>query len=117
MAIRVALNHKTSYAYARPVWRSPQLVRLRPAPHTRTPVTAYSLKVEPKDHFINWQQDPYGNRVARLVFPKKTKSFSVEVDLIAEMTTINAFDFFVEKDAEQYPFKYDATLTKELTPY
>jgi uncharacterized protein (DUF2126 family)/transglutaminase-like putative cysteine protease len=117
MAIRVALNHKTSYAYARPVWLSPQLVRLRPAPHCRTPIHSYSLKVEPKDHFINWQQDPYGNRVARLVFPKKTRHFSVEVDLIAEMISINAFDFFVEKDAEHFPFQYDPLLARELTPY
>jgi uncharacterized protein (DUF2126 family)/transglutaminase-like putative cysteine protease len=117
MAIRVALNHKTSYTYARPVWLSPQLVRLRPAPHTRTAVPSYSLKVEPKEHFVNWQQDPYGNRVARLVFPKKTKQFSIEVDLIADMTTINAFDFFVETDAEKYPFKYDSTLARELLPY
>ena len=119
MAIRVALNHKTSYAYARPVWLSPQLVRLRPAPHCRTPVLSYSLKVEPRepDHFINWQQDPYGNRLARLVFPKKTKHFSVEIDLIVEMIAINAFDFFVEKAAEQYPFKYDTVLARELIPY
>ncbi len=117
MSIRVALNHKTAYTYARDAWLSPQVIRLRPAPHARTPILSYSLKIEPKEHFINWQQDPYGNRLARLVFPKQTKNFSVEVDLIAEMTVINAFDFFMEKDAETFPFSYDATLARELLPY
>ena len=117
MSIRVALNHKTSYTYARPAWLSPQVIRLRPAPHARTPILSYSLRVTPEEHFINWQQDPYGNRLARLVFPKPTKKFSVEVDLIAEMTVINAFDFFMEKEAEQFPFKYDAVLKRELSPY
>ena len=117
MSIRVALNHKTSYTYARNAWLSPQVIRLRPAPHCRTPVLSYSLKIAPAEHFINWQQDPYGNQLARLVFPKQTKKFSVEVDLVAEMTVINAFDFFMEKEAELFPFKYDAVLAKELIPY
>ncbi|MDB5172335.1 MAG: transglutaminase domain protein, partial [Phycisphaerales bacterium] len=117
MAIRVALNHKTSYKYARPVWLSPHVLRLRPAPHCRTPVLSYSLSVKPEGHFINWQQDPYGNRLARLVFPKQTRNFSVEVDLVAELTVVNPFDFFVDKDAESYPFKYDAVQARELTPY
>jgi uncharacterized protein (DUF2126 family)/transglutaminase-like putative cysteine protease len=117
MSIRVALNHKTSYRYDKPAWLSPQVIRLRPAPHCRTPVLSYSLSVKPEPHFINWQQDPYGNRFARLVFPKQTKTFSVEVDLIAEMTVINAFDFFIEQDAERFPFAYDALLQRELQPY
>src|SRR5438093_6652223 len=117
MAIRVALNHKTAYKYPKPVWLSPQVLRLRPAPHCRTPVVSYSLKVKPDDYFINWQQDPYSNRLARLVFPKKTREFAVEVDLVAELTVINPFDFFVEKYAESYPFQYDHTLARELVPY
>jgi transglutaminase-like putative cysteine protease len=117
MAIRVALSHKTRYRYERDVWLSPQVVRLHPAPHCRTPVPSYSLKVVPKDHFINWQQDPYSNRLARLVFPKKTREFSVEVDLVAELTVINPFDFFLENYAEQFPFRYDPVLARELAPY
>jgi uncharacterized protein (DUF2126 family)/transglutaminase-like putative cysteine protease len=117
MAIRVALHHKTGYRYKRDVWLSPQVVRLRPAPHCRTPILAYSLKVSPKDHFTNWQQDPYSNYLARLVFPKKTREFLIEVDLIAEMVVVNPFDFFLEKYADDYPFKYDATLARELVPY
>ncbi|HWE02252.1 MAG TPA: transglutaminase family protein [Tepidisphaeraceae bacterium] len=117
MAIRVALNHKTSYRYPQPVWLSPQVLRLRPAPHCRTPVLSYSLTVHPQDHFINWQQDPYSNRLARLVFPKKTTEFSIEVDLVAEMTVINPFDFFLDAYAETFPFKYDAVLEGELAPY
>src|SRR4051812_10371496 len=117
MTIRVALNHKTRYFYEKDVWLSPHVVRLPPAPHCRTPITSYSLKTTPKDPFVNWQQDPYSNRLARLVFPDKTKEFSVEVDLVAEMTVINPFDFFVEAYAELYPFAYDSVLTKELAPY
>ena len=96
---------------------SPQVVRLRPAPHCRTPVTAYSLKVKPEEHFLNWQQDPYGNFLARLVFPKPTRYFELEVDLVAEMTVINPFDFFLESDAFEYPFRYADWLSEELRPY
>src|ERR1700683_3846203 len=114
MGIRVALNHKTWYRYPRAVWLSPQVLRLRPAPHCRTPVLSYSLSVKPDGYFINWQQDPYSNRLARLVFPKKTRDFLVEVDLVAELTVTNPFDFFLEKYAEQYPFEYDPILSREL---
>ena len=117
MSIRVALNHKTSYRYSKPVWLSPHVVRLRPAPHCRTPVTSYSLKVTPAKNYMNWQQDPYSNYMARLIFPEKTKEFSVEVDLVADMTVINPFDFFLEKYAEEFPFEYDPVLARELIPY
>jgi uncharacterized protein (DUF2126 family)/transglutaminase-like putative cysteine protease len=117
MAIRVALNHYTRYRYDRAISMSPHTVRLRPAPHCRTPIQAYSLNIFPKTHFINWQQDPFGNYLARLVFPEKTKEFSVEVDLVAEMVVINPFDFFVEEYAEKYPFTYEKGLAKELIPY
>src|SRR5690242_13319340 len=117
MGIRVLLNHKTVYDYDRLVTLSPQIVRLRPAPHSRTPVTSYSLRIEPKDHFINWQQDPFGNFLARLVFPEATRRFSLEVSLTAEITVINPFDFFLEPYAEKYPFKYDLLEETELKPF
>ena len=117
MPIRVALNHKTYYRYDRLVSLQPHVVRLRPAPHCRTPILSYSLKVTPDDHFLNWQQDPYSNYLARLVFPELAQEFSVEVDLVAELTAINPFDFFVEPTAEKCPFVYDPTLLRELSPY
>ena len=117
MTIRIALNHQTSYEYDHPISLAPQLIRLRPAPHCRTTVSGYSLNVSPQKHFENWQQDPYGNFLARCVFPDKTKQLRIEVDLIAEMTVINPFDFFVEPYAEQYPFEYEPWLLKELRPF
>jgi uncharacterized protein (DUF2126 family)/transglutaminase-like putative cysteine protease len=117
MSIRVALHHKTEYHYDRLVTLAPQVVRLRPAPHCRTPILSYSLKIQPGEHYLNWQQDPYSNYLARLVFPKPTRSFVVEVDVIAELTSINPFDFFIEPGAADYPFTYDKVLAVELHPY
>ena len=117
MSIHVALNHVTHYRYDRLVGLSPQIVRLRPAPHSRTPILSYSLKVTPQEHFINWQQDPQSNYLARLVFPEKTREFKVEVDLVAEMSVINPFDFFLEPGAEKFPFAYDPGLRHELLPF
>ena len=117
MSIHVALNHVTHYRYDRPIMLGPQVVRLRPAPHARTPVLAYSMKVAPEKHFINWQQDPQSNYLARLVFPERTREFRVEVELVAEMSVINPFDFFLEPHAEQFPFGYEEAQSSELAPY
>ena len=117
MSIRVALNHVTHYRYDRLVALSPQVVRLRPAPHCRTPILSYSMRVEPAEHFINWQQDAFANYQARLVFPEKTREFKVTVDLVAEMAVYNPFDFFLEDSAEKFPFAYDEALATELAPY
>ena len=117
MSIHVALNHVTEYRYDRRVGLSPQVVRLRPAPHGRTPILSYSLRVEPGGHFVNWQQDPFANYLARLVFPDKTDHFRVTVDLVAEMSVYNPFDFFLEPSAEKFPFRYDASLHHDLAPY
>ena len=114
MTIRVALNHRSSYTFDRPVVVSPHLIRLRPAPHCRTPITAYSLRIAPDDHFINWQQDPQGNYVARLVFPEKLSALEVEVDVIAEMTAINPFDFFLEPEAEHVPVRLPGSAAERV---
>ncbi len=117
MSIQVALHHKTEYHYDRPVTLMPQVIRLRPAPHCRTPILAYSLKVLPAKQFFNWQQDPYSNYLARIVFLEAAREFVVEVDLVAEMVSINPFDFFIEEYAESYPFRYESNLAVELHPY
>lgn len=117
MTICVALNHRTEYHYDRLTTIHPQIIRLRPAPHTRTPVKSYSLRVSPDDHFVNWQQDPHGNFQARYVFPKPAKLLKIEVDLVVDMTVINPFDFFVEDAAKQLPFGYDSQLEKQLRPF
>ncbi len=117
MPIKVALHHKTVYKYDRLVTLGSQVVRLRPAPHSRTPIDAYSLTIEPKNHFVNWQQDPHGNYLARLIFHEKTDVFSVSVDVVADMTVINPFDFFLEEDATQFPFHYAEELAVDLKPF
>jgi len=117
MSIHVALHHRTTYAYDRPINLGPQVVRLRPAPHARTRILSYSLRILPEQHFINWQQDPQSNYLARLVFPEKTKHFEVEVDVVAEMAVFNPFDFFLEPEAERTPFTYAGALDHQLEPF
>jgi uncharacterized protein (DUF2126 family)/transglutaminase-like putative cysteine protease len=117
MSIHAALNHVTHYSYDRLVNLGPQVVRLRPAPHCRSKIISYSLKVEPEGHFINWQQDPFANYQARLVFPDKTKEFKVTVDVVMDMAVYNPFDFFLEPEAEEFPFSYQPDLKQELAPY
>lgn len=117
MGIHVALHHQTLYRYERRIALAPQIVRLRPAPHCRTPILSYSLTVHPKEHFLNWQQDPFSNYLGRLIFPEKSDQFRVEVDLVAEMVIINPFDFFLEPLAKTCPFSYEPELAADLTPY
>lgn len=117
MSIRVALSHITTYRYDKNITLSPHVIRLRPAPHTKNHIVSYTLNVLPENKFVNWQQDPFGNYLARLVFNEKTNIFQVAVDLVVDMKVINPFDFFVEEYGENYPFNYDKVLKKELAPY
>ncbi|HEX3206493.1 MAG TPA: transglutaminase family protein, partial [Propionibacteriaceae bacterium] len=115
--MKIALEHRTTYRFDRPIAIGPHVIRLRPAPHSRTPIEAYSLTISPADHFINWQQDPFGNYLARVVFPSKANELDITVGLVADMGVINPFDFFIESYAETYPFNYPPELEADLKPY
>src|SRR5271165_6851890 len=117
MGIQVVLNHRTQYRYDKAVSLGPQVIQLRPAPHCRTPILSYSLNVIPSEHLLNWQLDPHYNHLARLLFPHKTKEFVVEVELVADLSPFNPFDFFLEPGVEKYPFAYAPGLAKDLEPY
>ncbi len=117
MSIKAAIHHLTHYRYDRPVIMTPQIVRLRPAPHSRTRVISHSLKVSPQPHFVNHQQDVYGNWLARFVFPEPVTEFRIEVDLTADMSVYNPFDFFVEDTAEHWPFLYPEDIAPDLAIY
>jgi uncharacterized protein (DUF2126 family)/transglutaminase-like putative cysteine protease len=117
MGIQIALNHRTQYRYEKAISIGPQIVRLRPAPHSRTPIRSYSLRVTPAGHLLNWQLDLHNNHLARLLFPAKTNEFVVEVDLVAELSPSNPFDFFLEPEVQNYPFVYAPDLAKDLEPY
>jgi transglutaminase-like putative cysteine protease len=117
MGIQVTLHHQSQYRYDRPVHLGPHIIRLRPAPHCRTPIHGYSLRIAPENHFLHWQQDPQANYLARLVFREPTAEFTLNVELTADMAEINPFDFFLEPQAETFPFRYDAELAGELCPY
>ncbi|WP_298944608.1 transglutaminase family protein [uncultured Microbacterium sp.] len=117
MSIKVALEHYTSYEFARPVSVTPHVVRLRPAPHARTPIEAYTLDISPANHFLNWQQDPFGNWLARIVFPEKVSKLEITVGVVADMMVINPLDFFIEEYAERFPFTYAPSLAADLAPY
>ena len=114
MAMTVALSHKTHYKFDRPVSLSPHVIRLRPAPHSRTPIESYSLKILPKNHFINWQQDPFGNYLARIVFPEKTRELAIDVEVIADLVTINPFDFVITSYSIHYTKLYEMHFFQNL---
>ncbi|MCK3779127.1 transglutaminase family protein [Ensifer sesbaniae] len=117
MSIKASIYHLTHYTYDRPVRLSPQIIRLKPAAHSKTKVISHSLKVSPANHFVNLQQDPYGNYLARFVFPDPVSELKIEVDLVADMTVYNPFDFFVEEEAEHWPFPYPEDLSDDLRIY
>ncbi len=48
------------------------------------------------------------------MFPEKASELKIEVDLVADMTVYNPFDFFIEEGAANWPFAYPDALAREL---
>jgi transglutaminase-like putative cysteine protease len=117
MSIRIVLKHSTKYRYSEPVLLFPQLIRLRPAPHCRTEIQSYQLHIKPAEHLIHWQQDAFNNHVARVIFPQLVSEFSLEVEIIANIHSINPFDFYIDENASQWPLKYPTEMALDLSPY
>jgi len=117
MRLQVVLDHRTEYRYDKPVSLGPQVIQLRPAPHSRTPILSYSLTLTPSEHILNWQMDPHSNYAARVLILQKTSEFAVQVQLVADLAPINPFNFFLEPGFEDYPFQYSPQLAKDLEPY
>src|SRR5580658_2372459 len=117
MGIQVSLNHRTSYRYEKAITLGPQVIQLRPALHCRTPILSYGLEITPVNHILNWQLDPHNNRQARVLFQGKAEEFVVAVNLVADLSPVNPFDFFLEPGFEEYPFRYAPDLAKDLEPY
>src|SRR3978361_1617436 len=117
MNIEIELHHRTAYRYEKAVALGPQLIKLRPAPHCRTPILSYALQLTPADHILHWQFDPLGNQVARVIFPRKVSEFVADVTLIADLTPINPFAFFLDPGFETFPSQSPAELAQNLEPY
>ena len=117
MTIRVSLQHTTRYRYDRPVALGPHEIRLAPAPACRTPVASYSLAVKPERHSMHWYQDAAGNHVARVVFQEKTPLLEITVELAADLTAINPFEFLVDPAALHFPFAYPEASRHELASF
>lgn len=117
MTTQVTIQHLTRYRFDRSVDIMPHMVRLRPAPHCRTPIVHYRLGIQPDSHFLHWQQDPFSNHVARLVFSEPATHMEIDVELTAQLTPFNPFDFFLDPAATGFPFQYPDTLLRGLAPY
>jgi uncharacterized protein (DUF2126 family) len=116
MGIQVALKHRTCYRYEKAVSLGPQIVRLRPALHCRTPILSYSLDITPPHHLLIWQLDASSNQQARVLFPEPTSEFAVEVNLVADLSLLNPFDFLLDPSVEMYPFQYAPEVVRDLHP-
>jgi uncharacterized protein (DUF2126 family)/transglutaminase-like putative cysteine protease len=116
--MRVRVRHESRYTYDEPALLGPQLVRLRPAEHTRARVLSYNLAFTPEGE-VRWQHDPWGNRIARLTFPAEQPSseLAVIVDAAFEIRPLNPFDFFVDDRCRELPFSYPDELGRELGPF
>jgi transglutaminase-like putative cysteine protease len=114
--LRIQLEHDTCYRYDRSVVLSPQRIRLRPAPHNRTELGDYRMQVAPATHRLDWQQDAFGNHIARVLFDGPVTEFAISVALIAVPRPVNPFQFLVDPEAERYPFAYGPLEAEALAP-